>query len=44
MNQHPAQTPEYSAQRCIDEAGGDHTLALDRALAEPHNDMLDQAC
>jgi len=44
MNQHPPQSPEYLAQRCLDEAGGDYTLALDRALAEPHSDVLDQVC
>jgi hypothetical protein len=33
MNPHPHHTGEYLAQQCLDQAGGDYSLAADALMA-----------
>lgn len=43
MNPHPPHTGEYLAQQCLDEAGGDYSVAAGLILAEPKGVRQDHA-
>ena len=43
MNIHPKESGDYLAQHCLDEAGGDYTVAADLLMAVPDSARRDQA-